>query len=418
MPGPVRLNMKKFWLALSLFVVAALAVWTYRDRIPYVSALVDQASAATKSASNGQKPKREVAPTVVKTVAAVRKTLPTDITATGSAEAQDTTTIAAQEAGIITSISVDDGVMMKTGDLIATLDPRTAQAAVDKDFAQQTKDQAALAQTESALTRAKNLLTTAGTQQTVDLATVARDTAAANVNSDKAQLAADQVLLEHTQIRAPFDGRLGAVNLSIGAYVSPGTAIVTIAKYDPIYVNFHLQESHLRELKDALVAGPVAVSTVPRSEQGKARQGQISFYDNAVDAASGTILAKAKFENKNGAIWPGQSVNLVVHFNNTDQVIVVPTVAVSPGADGFFAYVVKDSKVKLTPVTVARANGGFTAVAKGISEGDHLVVEGQVQLSDGQKVNEQFNDGTAQNLASAATTTTQQNETIAVGAGQ
>ena len=410
--------MKKFWLALSLLAVAVLAVWSYRDRIPYVAALIDQASAATKSASSTQKPKREAPPTVVKTVAAVRRTLATDITATGSAVAQDTTTIAAQEAGIITSVQAQDGAMVKTGDLIATLDARTAQAAVDKDKAQQSKDEAALAQTESALTRAQSLLNSAGTQQTVDLARVARDTASADVNSDKAQLAADQVLLEHTQIRAPFDGRLGAVALSLGAYVSPGTAIVSIAQYDPVYVNFHLQESHLRELKDALAGGPVAVSTIPRSDKGKSRQGQVSFYDNNVDAASGTILVKAKFENSNGAIWPGQSINLVMHFNNTDQSIVVPTVAVNPGADGFFAYVIKDSKVKLTPVTVERANGGFTAIAKGISEGDHLVVEGQVQLSDGQKVTEQFNDGATQNLASAATKANQQNETIAVGAGQ
>ncbi|MGO4566257.1 efflux RND transporter periplasmic adaptor subunit [Rhizobium sp. 2YAF20] len=410
--------MKKFWLALSLLAVAVLAVWSYRDRIPYVAALIDQASAATKSASSTQKPKREAPPTVVKTVAAVRRTLPTDITATGSAVAQDTTTIAAQEAGIITSVQAQDGAMVKTGDLIATLDARTAQAAVDKDKAQQSKDEAALAQTESALTRAQSLLNSAGTQQTVDLARVARDTASADVNSDKAQLAADQVLLEHTQIRAPFDGRLGAVALSLGAYVSPGTAIVSIAQYDPVYVNFHLQESHLRELKDALAGGPVAVSTIPRSDKGKSRQGQVSFYDNNVDAASGTILVKAKFENSNGAIWPGQSINLVMHFNNTDQSIVVPTVAVNPGADGFFAYVIKDSKVKLTPVTVERANGGFTAIATGISEGDHLVVEGQVQLSDGQKVTEQFNDGATQNLASAATKANQQNETIAVGAGQ
>jgi RND family efflux transporter MFP subunit len=410
--------MKKFWLALSLLAVAILAVWSYRDRIPYVAALIDQASAATKSASSTQKPKREAPPTVVKTVAAVRRTLPTDITATGSAVAQDTTTIAAQEAGIITSVQAQDGAMVKTGDLIATLDARTAQAAVDKDKAQQSKDEAALAQTESALTRAQSLLNSAGTQQTVDLARVARDTASADVNSDKAQLAADQVLLEHTQIRAPFDGRLGAVALSLGAYVGPGTAIVSIAQYDPVYVNFHLQESHLRELKDALAGGPVAVSTIPRSDKGKSRQGQVSFYDNNVDAASGTILVKAKFENSNGAIWPGQSINLVMHFNNTDQSIVVPTVAVNPGADGFFAYVIKDSKVKLTPVSVERANGGFTAIAKGISEGDHLVVEGQVQLSDGQKVTEQFNDAATQNLASAATKANQQNETIAVGAGQ
>jgi RND family efflux transporter MFP subunit len=410
--------MKKFWLALSLLAVAVLAIWSYRDRIPYVAALIDQASAATKSASSTQKPKREAPPTVVKTVAAVRRTLPTDITATGSAVAQDTTTIAAQEAGIITSVQAQDGAMVKTGDLIATLDARTAQAAVDKDKAQQSKDEAALAETESALTRAQSLLNSAGTQQTVDLARVARDTASADVNSDKAQLAADQVLLEHTQIRAPFDGRLGAVALSLGAYVSPGTAIVSIAQYDPVYVNFHLQESHLRELKDALAGGPVAVSTIPRSDKGKSRHGQVSFYDNNVDAASGTILVKAKFENSNGAIWPGQSINLVMHFNNTDQSIVVPTVAVNPGADGFFAYVIKDSKVKLTPVTVERANGGFTAIAKGISEGDHLVVEGQVQLSDGQKVTEQFNDSATQNLASAATKANQQNETIAVGAGQ
>lgn len=410
--------MKKFWLALSLLAVAVLAIWSYRDRIPYVAALIDQASVATKSASSTQKPKREAPPTVVKTVAAVRRTLPTDITATGSAVAQDTTTIAAQEAGIITSVQAQDGAMVKTGDLIATLDARTAQAAVDKDKAQQSKDEAALAETESALTRAQSLLNSAGTQQTVDLARVARDTASADVNSDKAQLAADQVLLEHTQIRAPFDGRLGAVALSLGAYVSPGTAIVSIAQYDPVYVNFHLQESHLRELKDALAGGPVAVSTIPRSDKGKSRHGQVSFYDNNVDAASGTILVKAKFENSNGAIWPGQSINLVMHFNNTDQSIVVPTVAVNPGADGFFAYVIKDSKVKLTPVTVERANGGFTAIAKGISEGDHLVVEGQVQLSDGQKVTEQFNDGATQNLASTANKANQQNETIAVGAGQ
>ncbi len=80
----------------------------------------------------------------------------------------------------------------------------------------------------------------------------------------------------------------------------------------------------------------------PRASRARA---QISFYDNTVDTASGTILAKAKFENASGALWPGQSVNLVVHFNNHEQQIVVPTVAVSPGPDGFFAYVVKDGKV-------------------------------------------------------------------------
>ncbi|AVA20856.1 MULTISPECIES: efflux RND transporter periplasmic adaptor subunit [unclassified Rhizobium] len=414
--------MKKFWLSLGLLVVAALAVWSYRDRIPFMSALVDKASAKTedssKAADAGGHGKRQIAPQVVKTVAVTKTTLPNDVTATGWADAQDTTTIAAQESGIITSIEAQDGAMIKAGDLIAKLDPRTAQASVDKDQANLIKDQATLTETEAALTRAKTLLNGAGTQQTVDQAVAARDTAAATVNGDKAQLASDQVLLEHTEIRAPYDGRLGDVTLSVGAYVSPGTAIVSIAQYDPIYVKFHLQESHLRELEEAMKAGTVPVSTVPRSAEGKSRQGAMSFYDNQVDAASGTILAKAKFNNANGAIWPGQSVNIVVHFNDNQPVLVTPTVAISPGPDGFFAFVVKDNKVHMTPVTVARQNGGYTAIAKGLSEGDHVVTEGQVQLNDGQSVNEQFSDATPQKVASADDQSGQKTETISVGAQQ
>ncbi|ENN86224.1 putative HlyD family secretion protein [Rhizobium freirei PRF 81] len=413
--------MKKFWLPLGLLVVAALFAWGYRDRIPFLSTFVDKASADTKSSSKTTQAsgrKRDSGPTAVKTVAVVKRALPNDVTATGWADAQDTTTIAAQEAGLIVEVEAQDGAMVKAGDLIAKLDARTAQATVEKDQATLAKDQATLTAAETALTRAKSLLNNAGTQQTVDQAVAARDTAVATVNGDKAQLASDQVLLEHTEIRAPYDGRLGNVQLSVGAYVSAGTAIVSIAQYNPIYVKFHLQESHLRELEEAMQAGAVPVSTVPRSAEGKSRQGAMSFYDNQVDAASGTILAKAKFDNANGAIWPGQSVNIVVHFNDNQPVIVAPTVAISPGPDGFFAYVVKDNKVHMTPVTVARQNGGFTALAKGLAEGDHVVTEGQVQLNDGQNVVEQFSDAAPQKLASADDQSGQKTETISVGAQQ
>ncbi len=412
--------MKKFWLPLGLLVVAALVVWGYRDRIPFLSSFVDQASAETKAGGNtaAGTHKRDAQPVTVKTVAVTKTTLPNDVTATGWADAQDTTTIAAQEAGLVVAIEAQDGAMVKAGDLIAKLDPRTAQAAVDKDQATLAKDQATLAEAETALSRAKSLLNNAGTQQTVDQAIAARDTAIATVNGDKAQLASDQVLLEHTEIRAPYDGRLGDVQLSIGAYVSAGTAIVSIAQYNPIYVKFHLQESHLRELEEAMKAGTVPVSTVPRSAEGKTRNGAMSFYDNQVDAASGTILAKAKFDNANGAIWPGQSVNIVVHFNDNQPVIVAPTVAISPGPDGFYAFVIKDNKAHITPVTVARQNGAYTAIAKGLSEGDHVVTEGQVQLNDGQSVVEQFNDAAPQKVASADDQSGQKTETISVGAQQ
>ncbi len=442
---PVSL-MKKFWITISIVAVAAVGFWQFGDKIPYASDIPylsqlinkpeggqnsghQRAQADQAQSGGGQQGGQQQSggrrrgaggPTMVNTVAAVKAVLPMDVTATGWADAEDNTTIAAQEQGLVVSIEAEDGATVKEGDLIAKLDDRTAKAAVDKDNAMIVRDTATVAESETALTRAQDLFNQkAGTQQSLDQAKAARDTAAATVEADKAMLASDQVILEHTDIRAPFDGRLGDIALSRGAFVNAGAAIVTIAKYDPIYVKFHLQERYLRVLKKALASGPVEVSTAPDSTKGQVRKGEVSFYDNAVDTASGTILAKAKFENASGALWPGQSVNIVVHFNNDEQQVVVPTVAVSPGPDGFFAFVAKDGKSHLTPVTVARANGGFTAIASGLSEGDHVVVEGQGQLSDQQAVNEQFDNKTL-DVASADVPQQrqQQAETIAVGAAQ
>ena len=433
--------MKKFWITVSVIAVAAVGVWQfgnlipYASRIPYLSQFIKQPAAGhgggqqadqaqTDQAQNGGqhqgggRRRGGGGPTVVKTVAAVKTTLPTDVTASGWADADDNTTIAAQEQGLIVSINAQDGATVKAGDLIAKLDDRTAKAAVDKDNAMIVRDTATLSESETALTRAQDLFNQkAGTQQSLDQAVAARDTAAATVDADKASLASDQIILENTDIRAPFDGRLGDIAISKGAFLNAGSAIVTIAKYDPIYVKFHLQERYLRELKKALAAGPVEVSTAPSSAKGQVRKGEISFYDNTVDTASGTILAKAKFENASGALWPGQSVNIVVHFNNDEQQVVVPTVAVSPGPEGFFAFVAKDGKSHLTPVTIARANGGFTAIESGLQAGDHVVVEGQGQLSDQQAINEQFDEKTL-DVASAEEPRQQQSETITVGAQQ
>ncbi|MBX4993574.1 RND family efflux transporter MFP subunit [Rhizobium binae] len=435
--------MKKFWITVSIIAVAAIGLWQfgnmipYASRIPYLSQLIRQPAGgngsgqqaeggqaqAEPSQDGGQRQRgggrRGGGPTVVKTVAAVKTTLPMDVTASGWADADDNTTIAAQEQGLIVSIATQDGATVKAGDLIAKLDDRTAKAAVDKDNAMIVRDTATLSEAGTALVRAQDLFDQkAGTQQSLDQARAARDTAAATVDADKATLASDQILLEHTDIRAPFDGRLGDIAISRGAFLNAGAAIVTIAKYDPIYVKFHLQERYLRVLKKALAAGPVEVSTTPNSTKGQVRKGEISFYDNSVDTASGTILAKAKFENASGALWPGQSVNIVVHFNSSEEQVFVPTVAVSPGPDGFFAFVAKDGKSRLTPVTIARANGGFTAIESGLSEGDHVVVEGQGQLSDQQAIHEQF-DEKALDVASADTPRQpQQSETITAGAQQ
>lgn len=439
--------MKKFWITVSVVAIAAVGLWQFGSRIPYAqqvpylsklikqpahdggkggagAAAGDQQAAAGASQDGGQQAggnggghRRGGAggPAVVKTVAAAQAALPIDVTASGWAVADDNTTIAAQEQGQIVSINVQDGATVKSGDLIAKLDDRSAKAAVNKDQAMIVRDQATLSGADIAYSRAQDLANQkAGTQESSDQAKATRDSAAATVEADKAALAADQITLDHTEIRAPFDGRLGDVAISNGAFVNAGSAIVTIAKYDPIYVQFNLQERYLTELKTALAAGPVDVSTAPDSAKGEVRKGAVSFYDNIVDKASGTIAVKARFENASGALWPGQSVNVVVHFDNKEQQVVVPTVAVSPGPTGFFAFVAKDGKVQLTPVTVARSNGGFSAISSGLSAGDHVVIEGQGNLNDKQAINEQFDDK-ALNVASAADSMQQQTGNVSAG---
>ncbi len=394
--------MKKIWIFAGVLVVAGVAGWEFRDRLPFLSSF-RQASADTgnnqpQGAQQGGQRRRGAGgpPPAVKTVAATRSALPMDVTASGAANADENTTIAAQQPGIVVSIAATDGAFVKTGDLIAKLDDRTAKAALDKDKALLVRDQATLTQAQTALARANDLLHgNAGTQQTVDQAKAAQDTAAATVQSDNAAIVSDQIAIDHTDIRAPFDGRLGDIDISTGAYLSAGSAVVTIAKYDPIYVKFHLSEAYLGQLKQAISANAVAVDAVPQSG-GTSARGSLSFFDNSVDPASGTILAKARFDNPSGTLWPGQSLNVTVHFRSDDKDIVVPTVAVNPGVDSPFVYAVgDDKKVHVTPVKVARSNGPDTAIASGLSEGVHVVVEGQVQLVDGATVVEQFGNGRA-----------------------
>ncbi|CUX49321.1 efflux RND transporter periplasmic adaptor subunit [Agrobacterium fabrum] len=414
--------MKRFWTALSVLAIAAAGTWYFRDRLPldqtpylkqFSSASPQPgAETAAQSSQNGQPARqsgqrqgggrRNGAPPTVSTIAVAKATLPMDATATGWAVAADITNIAPLQAGLVTEISAKDGQHIKSGDLILKLDDRIARAAVDKDKANIAADQATLEQTEAAFQRATNLVKqSAESQQVLDQARAARDGASAKIDADKAALASDQVTLEHMEIRAPFDGRLGDITVSPGAYLSAGVNIVTITKYDPISVSFRLSQRYLPQLREG-VTKETAVDVDPAATGGEPMRGVLRFYDNTVDQTSGTVLAKAEFKNDRGLLWPGQSVNVTAHFVSDDEMIVVPTVAVRPGPKGNFVYTVdNDHHAHMTPVQVARSNGDLTAIASGLNGGEHIIVEGQSELADGQTVVEQFSDkgGAAANLA-------------------
>ncbi|TPM44843.1 efflux RND transporter periplasmic adaptor subunit [Mesorhizobium sp. B2-2-3] len=306
--------------------------------------------------------------------------------------------INARVSSQIVSIDVKDGQMVKTGDLLFSLDDRALKAQLAKDQATLAKDQALLASSNSDLQRAKDLVAKqAGTQQTYDQAVAAQKAAAATVDADKATIDADNVQLGFATITAPISGRLGAVNVAVGDLVttsngssSTSTPLVTITQMDPLQVNFNLPESNLALLHKALAKPQQgAVTLTQDGDPTPIGKGTLDFVDSSVDTASGTIATRASIPNADLSLWPGQYVNVVLDAGIMPQMTSVPTVAVQPSQKGPFVYVVKpDNTVEMRPVQVALTEGQNSAISDGLKSGEKVVIEGQTRLRNGAAVHE------------------------------
>ncbi|TRD00779.1 efflux RND transporter periplasmic adaptor subunit [Mesorhizobium sp. WSM4303] len=306
--------------------------------------------------------------------------------------------INARVSSQIVSIDVKDGQMVKTGDLLFSLDDRSLKAQLAKDQATLVKDQAMLVSAQADLQRAKDLVAKqAGTQQTYDQALAAQKAAAATIDADKATIDADTVQLSYATIMAPISGRLGAVNVSVGDLVTvsngnstTATPLVTVTQMDPLQVNFNLPESNLALLHKAL-ANPQqgAVTLTKDGDPTPIGKGTLDFVDSSVDTASGTIATRASIPNADLSLWPGQYVNVILDAGIMPQMTSVPTVAVQPSQKGPFVYVVKpDNTVEMRPVQVALTEGENSAISEGVKSGEKVVVEGQTRLKDGAAVHE------------------------------
>jgi multidrug efflux system membrane fusion protein len=305
--------------------------------------------------------------------------------------------INARVSSQIVSIDVKDGQMVKTGDLLFSLDDRALKAQLAKDQATLAKDQALLASATADLARAKDLVAKqAGTQQTYDQALAAQKAAAATIDADQATIDADKVQLSYATITAPIAGRLGAVSVAVGDLVntsngnSSSTPLVTITQMDPLQVNFNLPESNLALLHKAL-ANPQqgAVTLTKDGDPTPIGKGTLDFVDSSVDTASGTIATRASIPNADLSLWPGQYVNVILDAGIMPQMTSVPTVAVQPSQKGPFVYVVKpDNTVEMRPVQVALTEGDNSAISQGLKSGEKVVTEGQTRLKDGAAVHE------------------------------
>ena len=348
----------------------------------------------SQTAATGSSDKRAGGGAIAVSVVAARAgTLPVIERTYGMLQSPAVVQIGSRSTSQVTEVNVKDGQSVKTGDLLLTLDDRAPLAQFAKDKAALAKDQALLASATADLERAKTLVQKqAGTQQAYDQALAAQRAADANVASDQAAIDADQLQLGFTRITAPIDGRLGAIPVAVGDLVTSGgqnvTTLMTLTQMQPLKVSFRLPEPVLAPLHAEIAEGAkIRVQVIRTNETKPAAAGTLDFIDSAVDPSSGTIALGATLANEDLALWPGQHMNVEVVRTPLSSPALVPTVAIQPGQNGSFVWLLKDDQtVEPRDVTVERSENGMTAVASGLATGDKVVVEGQLRLTAGAKV--------------------------------
>jgi len=335
-------------------------------------------------------PKQTVrAPQAVPVVATqvVRKAVPVKLEAIGTVQPVATVVVKSRIDGQIAKVPIRDGQEVKAGDTLFVLDSRAAEAQARQAEAQLARDRAQFANAKREAERQAQLVSKNYTAAaTYDTAQTNAATLEATVRADEAALDNMKVQITYYTITTPIDGHVGAVLLRAGNNVKANDTIViaTVNQLHPIYVAFSLPQSQLPAIRDASAGRELPVTALPPGDGGPAEHGKLAFIDNAVDPTTGTITLKGIFDNKSDRLWPGQFVNVSLTLRIEPDALVVPTQAVQVGQNGSYVYVVKaDKTAEPRDVTVARAIGGDSVIAKGLAEGEQVVVDGQLRLTKG-----------------------------------
>jgi RND family efflux transporter MFP subunit len=366
----------------------------------------DAAAAAGPGASAASGPAGATSgpPVGITTVAAARRDMAVELTATGTVAPLSSVEVRPQVTSVISKVHIREGQFVKAGELLFTLDSRTDEAKVAQAQAQVMRDQAALADAQRQLTRSRELLAQNFISQgTVDANQAQVDAQSALVTADRAALAAAKVALSYARVTAPSGGRVGMISVYPGSAVQANTTtLVTITQLDPIAVAFSLPQRHLPDALAALPDGGAPVSAA-LPDSASPLQGKLKFVDNLVDAASGTVKAKAVFDNPGSKLWPGAFVNVAMTARTLKDAIVVPQAAIIQSARGSIVYVVQDGIAQPKPVQLVHAEGENAAVT-GVNPGDKIVLDGRQNLRPGAAVVERPRDGAtpATNAASGA----------------
>jgi multidrug efflux system membrane fusion protein len=332
------------------------------------------------------------APPAVPTVPVVAGTVnssdvPIYLQGVGTVIAYNTVIVRSQIQGQITKINFSEGQAVKTGDLLAVIDPRPYQAQLDQANANRTRDEAQLTNAEANLKR----YTTLGNQgwatpQLVETQTAQVAQLNAAIKADEAAIEWAQTQLSYTQLTSPIDGVTGIRQVDIGNIIHPTdpNGLVVVTQLEPISVIFTLPETALPQVQQQLANGALKVEAYSQDNTMKLDEGSLDFIDNEIVQTTGSVRFRANFPNKEHKLWPGELVNAWLLLDTRHDGLTVPAPAVQQGPQGPYVYVINaDSTVAVRPVKVAQVSGGQALIDSGLSAGEQVVVDGQYKLQPG-----------------------------------
>lgn len=372
-------NLPRQWLiGLLLFAALIILLWWFWPSKP-------------DSAQMGGGRFGDMGPVPVRVATVSQGDFPVELKALGTVTAYNTVNIRSRVDGELVKLLFKDGQQVKAGDLLAVIDPRAYEIALQQAQGALQERQAQLRNAELDLKRYRGLYDEDSiAKQTLDTQEALVNQYRGGLKSLQADVATARLNLDFTQVRAPISGRLGIRQADVGNLLSSGDALplVVITQTLPIAVMFTLPEAELPAVVQQLRGGEtLTVEAWDRSEKLKLAEGELESVDNLIDTATGTIKLKARFANAEELLFPNQFVNVRLRVKTLQDVTLMPSAALQFGASGTFAYVVDaDDKVQLTPISIGASDGVVTVVEQGLKPGDRLVQEGTDRLRSGNKV--------------------------------